>query len=74
MYTPASIYEACGDAGKHLLHARAALAAQREPVALTVASSAAGLHGFRPSCSCALDQVRTSSRASTVGEALSRVP
>jgi hypothetical protein len=29
MYAPADIYEACDDAGKHLLHARAALAAQK---------------------------------------------
>ncbi|HKX15468.1 MAG TPA: type IV toxin-antitoxin system AbiEi family antitoxin domain-containing protein [Propionibacteriaceae bacterium] len=45
MYAPADIYEGCDDAGKHLLHARAALAAQRGPVALTGASAAA-LHGF----------------------------
>jgi hypothetical protein len=45
MYVPADIYEACDDAGKHLLHARAALAAQKGRVALTGASAAA-LHGF----------------------------
>ena len=45
MYTPADIYEARDDAGKHLLHARAALAAQRGPVALAGASAAA-LQGF----------------------------
>jgi hypothetical protein len=45
MYAPADIYEACDDSGKHLLHARAALAAQKGPVALTGASAAA-LHGF----------------------------
>jgi Transcriptional regulator, AbiEi antitoxin len=45
MYAPADIYEGSDDAGKHLLHARAALAAQRGRVALTGASAAA-LHGF----------------------------
>ncbi|MCW2810834.1 MAG: Transcriptional regulator, AbiEi antitoxin, Type system [Friedmanniella sp.] len=45
MYVSAAAYEACDDAGKHLLHARAALAAQQGPVALTGASAAA-LHGF----------------------------
>src|SRR5215218_6921732 len=45
MYAPADIYQACDDSGKHLLHARAALAAQQGPVALTGASAAA-LHGF----------------------------
>jgi hypothetical protein len=45
MYAPADIYQACDDSGKHLLHARAALAAQKGPVALTGASAAA-LHGF----------------------------
>jgi Transcriptional regulator, AbiEi antitoxin len=45
MYAPADIYEACDDAGQHLLHARAALAAQKGPVALAGASAAA-LHGF----------------------------
>jgi Transcriptional regulator, AbiEi antitoxin len=45
MYAPADIYEACDNSGKHLLHARAALAAQKGSVALTGASAAA-LHGF----------------------------
>jgi len=45
MYAPADIYEACDDAGKHLLHARAAVFAQRGAVALT-GRSAAALHGF----------------------------
>lgn len=45
MYAPADVYQACDDAGKHLLHARAALAAQRGPVALA-GRSAAALHGF----------------------------
>jgi Transcriptional regulator, AbiEi antitoxin len=45
MCAPADIYQACDDSGKHLLHARAALAAQKGPVALTGASAAA-LHGF----------------------------
>jgi len=31
MYAPADIYQACDDSGKHLLHARAALAAQKGP-------------------------------------------
>jgi hypothetical protein len=45
MYAPADLYNACDDAGKHLLHARAALAAQQGRVALT-GPSAAALHGF----------------------------
>ena len=45
MYAPADIYEACDDRGKHLLHARAAVSAQRGAVALT-GRSAAALHGF----------------------------
>ena len=45
MYAPADIYAACDDSGKHLLHARAAIAAQRGDVALTGASAAA-LHGL----------------------------
>jgi len=45
MYAPADVYNACDDAGKHLLHARAALAAQQGAVALT-GPSAAALHGF----------------------------
>jgi hypothetical protein len=45
MYAPADIYEARDDAGKHLLHARAAVSAQRGAVALT-GRSAAALHGF----------------------------
>ena len=45
MYAPADVYAACDESGKHMLHARAALAAQRGPVALTGASAAA-LHGF----------------------------
>jgi hypothetical protein len=45
MYAPADIYEACDDAGKHLLHARAAVSAQRGAVALA-GRSAAALHGF----------------------------
>jgi Transcriptional regulator, AbiEi antitoxin len=45
MYAPANTYNASDDAGKHLLHARAALAAQRGTVALT-GPSAAALHGF----------------------------
>jgi Transcriptional regulator, AbiEi antitoxin len=45
MYAPADLYHACDDAGKHLLHARAALAAQRGEAALT-GPSAAALHGF----------------------------
>ncbi len=45
MYVSAAAYEDCDDAGKHLLHARAALAAQQGCVALTGASAAA-LHGF----------------------------
>jgi hypothetical protein len=45
MYAPADLYNASDDAGKHLLHARAALAAQQGVVALT-GPSAAALHGF----------------------------
>lgn len=45
MYVSAELYGACDDSGKHLLHARAALAAQDGAVALTGASAAA-LHGF----------------------------
>jgi hypothetical protein len=45
MYAPADSYQASDDAGKHLLHARAALAAQRGEVALA-GPSAAALHGF----------------------------
>jgi Transcriptional regulator, AbiEi antitoxin len=45
MYAPADDYNAQNDAGKHLLHARAALAAQRGTVALT-GPSAAALYGF----------------------------
>jgi hypothetical protein len=45
MYAPADLYNASDDAGKHLLHARAALAAQQGRVALT-GPSAAALHGF----------------------------
>jgi len=45
MYAPADLYSESDDAGKHVLHARAAVAAQRGPVALT-GSSAAALHGF----------------------------
>jgi hypothetical protein len=45
MYAPADLYNARDDAGKHLLHARAALAAQKGTVALT-GPSAAALHGF----------------------------
>jgi hypothetical protein len=45
MYAPADLYNASDDAGKHLLHARAALAAQKGTVALT-GPSAAALHGF----------------------------
>jgi Transcriptional regulator, AbiEi antitoxin len=45
MYAPADLYNASDDAGKHLLHARAALAAQQGSVALT-GPSAAALHGF----------------------------
>ncbi len=45
-YTPADIYAAADTtSAKHVLHARAALAAQRGNVALTGASAAA-LHGF----------------------------
>ena len=45
MYAPADLYTTCDDAGKHVLHARAAVAAQHGAVALT-GSSAAALHGF----------------------------
>lgn len=45
MYVAADVYNQCDDAGRHLLHARAALAAQEGGVALTGASAAA-LHGF----------------------------
>ena len=45
MYAPADLYNGSDDAGKHLLHARAALAAQQGEVALT-GPSAAALHGF----------------------------
>jgi putative AbiEi antitoxin of type IV toxin-antitoxin system len=45
MYAPAEDYNTQDDSGKHLLHARAALAAQRGTVALT-GQSAAALHGF----------------------------
>ena len=45
MYAPADLYNASDDAGKHLLHARAALAAQQGEAALT-GPSAAALHGF----------------------------
>jgi len=45
MYAPADLYSGLDDAGKHLLHARAALAAQYGRVALT-GPSAAALHGF----------------------------
>lgn len=45
MYVASDRYDACDDSGKHLLHARAALAAQDGAVALTGASAAA-LHGF----------------------------
>ena len=45
MYAPADLYAACDDSGKHLLHARAAVAAQGGHVALTGASAAAA-HGF----------------------------
>src|SRR4029450_9299746 len=44
MYAPADLYNGSDDAGKHLLHARAALAAQQGEVALT-GPSAAALHG-----------------------------
>ena len=46
MYAPADVYNSSDDAGKHLLHAKAALAAQRGPVALT-GPSAAALYGLR---------------------------
>ena len=45
MYAPADLYAACDDTGKHLFHARAAVAAQGGPGALAGASAAA-LHGF----------------------------
>ena len=44
-YVPAETYTACDDSGKHLLHARAALAAQTGQAVLTGASAAA-LYGF----------------------------
>lgn len=45
VYTPAENYNSLDDAGKHLLHARAALTAQHGQVALA-GPSAAALHGF----------------------------
>jgi hypothetical protein len=45
MYVAAPVFHAAEDVGRHLLYARAALAAQRGKVALTGASAAA-LHGF----------------------------
>ena len=45
VYTPSEDYNSLDDAGKHLLHARAALAVQHGPVALA-GPSAAALHGF----------------------------
>lgn len=51
MYVPADLYAACDDTGRHLLHARAAVASQRGRVALTGASAAA-LHGFAIYGSC----------------------
>lgn len=45
MYVPADLYAATDDSGKHVLHARAAVAAQGGEVALTGASAAAA-HGF----------------------------
>ena len=45
MYVAADLYNGRDDAGRHLLHARAALAAQDGQVALAGASAAA-LHGF----------------------------
>lgn len=45
MYAPADVFAACDESGQHLLHARAALAAQRGQVALT-GTSAAALHGL----------------------------
>src|SRR5918995_29082 len=45
MYAPADLYAAGDDSAKHVLHARAAVAAQGGAVALTGASAAA-LHGF----------------------------
>jgi len=60
VYTPAENYNSLDDAGKHLLHARAALTAQHGQVALA-GPSAAALHGFAlygqdlaPSTSCDL--------------------
>ena len=44
-YAPADIYATANTAGKHVLHARAAIASQRGRVALTGVSAAA-LHGF----------------------------
>ena len=45
MYVDAGLYASCDDAGRHLLSARAALAAQQGRVALT-GISAAALHGL----------------------------
>ena len=45
MYAPAEAYAALDDSGKHVLHARAAVAAQGGAVALA-GPSAAALHGF----------------------------
>ena len=45
MYVLSETYQAADDTGKHLLHARAAVAAQRGAVALTGVSAAAA-HGF----------------------------
>ena len=45
MYVPAEVYAACDDSGKHLLHARAALSAQKGQAVLT-GTSAAALYGF----------------------------
>lgn len=45
MYAPADIYAACDESGKHLLHARAAVASQQGEVALAGASAAAS-YGF----------------------------
>jgi hypothetical protein len=45
MYVSAEVYDALDDSAKHLLHARAVVAMQRGPVALT-GPSAAALHGF----------------------------
>lgn len=45
MYVATAVYDACDGAGRHLMHARAALAAQQGDVVLAGASAAA-LHGF----------------------------